>query len=210
MSFSQTKTASDSRVHLSQVSLYKPTVVNGYCYNTKVPDELQPEYNRAIYDNGSFYLNLCNLFHKNYPLPPYSHRHFIDFLKNEFGISTTIIGFENRTTTDLRGTWSWDGQDRKAITIKVNAVLKDHVQNIPIVHECLHAIQDLDEEFKILIGGFHPLLQRMIVERITQKTAIEVVLPNAEMKRCKHMKMTNAQIADRYCVSMDVVNNFRV
>lgn len=207
---SQTKTANHSQIQLAQISLYKPTVVNGYCYNTKIPEELQSEYNRAIYENGSFYLELCNLFHRSYPLPPYNDRHFLNFLKNEFGISTTVVGFENRTKTDLRGKWSWDDEDRKAITIKVNTGLKGYVQKATVIHECLHSIQDLDERFKIMIGGFHPLIQRNIVERITQKSVIEIVLPHAEMTKSKHLKMTNAEIADRYDVSMDIVKNFRL
>jgi hypothetical protein len=164
----------------------------------------------AIRENGSFYFDLCSIFHKNYPLPPYSDKHFMDFLKNEFGISVTVIGFGNRTRTDLRGIWRWDNQDRTAITIKVDSDLKEHVQATTVIHECFHAIQDLDENFKETIASFHPLIQRNIVERITQKSAVEIVLPLAEVRNCRAKKMTNAEIADRYCVSMDIVKNYRV
>jgi len=208
MFYAQTRTTNDPIV-LTKIALKNPAVVNGYTYNSKVPDELQGDYNRAIFEHGLFYQDLSDLFHQTYPNPPYSMEHFTDMLKSHFGFSTTIICFTNLQNTDLKGRWKWDDESMRNFTIWVNNNLPDTVRKTTVIHECLHAVQDVDPKFLTMLGAQHVLLRRPLADRIAQKCAVEMVLPRAEYERCMRKGMTSAQIADSYAVSMALVRNYR-
>jgi hypothetical protein len=204
----QTRT-SDPIITLAQVALKKRSFVNGYSYNSRVPEELQGEYIKVISENGLFYQELCDLFHRFYPTPPYSENDFMDFIKTHMGLSCEAVGFTNTQQVDLRGKWHWDNKDRRSFTVWVNDGLPDSAKKVTIIHECFHVIQDVDPIFLDMLGRQHGLLQRNIADRIAEKCAVEMVLPRAEYERCMRKGMTSAQIADSYAVSMALVRNYR-
>lgn len=207
---SPTKIQSEPKLLVTQIALKQPRTVNGYCYHFSVPDSLLPEYRNTIYTHGTFYKEACDLFHELYPQAPYSAGHFVKFLKDCWGISTTVCYFTNPTELDVKGTWEWDNDQRDSVTIRIESTMTDAQKKLTIIHECFHVIQDIDPSFLAMVEGCHPDIRLRVVERIAEKSAVEAVLPRHEYDRCKREKQTNLQIADRYRVSMRLVSNFRV
>ena len=205
---SQTRIPSEGKILLTQFALKQPRTLNGYCYHFNVPDEHREEYKRTIYTHGTFYKEACEVFHQIYPQPPYSADHFVRFLKDYWGISTTVCYFTNPTELDVKGTWNWDDDRKDSVTIRIESTMSTAQKKLTIIHECFHVIQDIDPSFLAMIEGCHPDIRLRVAERIAEKSAVEAVLPRHEYARCKRDLKTNSQIADIYRVSMTLVNNF--
>lgn len=209
MSSLQTKTSS-SPILLQQFTLKSPRVIHGYCYNHDVPDKHLDEYKKVIREQGAFYQEATDLFHQLYPQPPYSAENFRRFLKDYWGISTTICCFTNPTDLDIRGAWEWDDELRNSVTIRIEDTLPDVQKKLTIIHECFHVIQDLDPSFLAMVESCHPNIRLRIAERIAEKSAVEAVLPEKDHNRCRREGKTRSQIADMYVVSLGLVRNYRV
>ncbi len=206
----QTKAVNKSGLLLTQFELKQPKKVKGYCYHFNVPEEHLKEYKQTIYNHGTFYKEACDLFHSLYPQAPYSASHFLEFLKNCWGISATIRPFTNRTELDLKGTWEWDDDLKDSVTIRIENTMTEAQKKLTIIHECFHVIEDLDPSFLAMIEGCHPDIRLRVAERIAEKSAVEAVLPQHEYEHYRREHKTRSEIADKYRVSMGLVNNFRV
>lgn len=199
----------DEPIVLTSVVLKERAVVDEYTYDSKIPEEFQHRYNLAIFEHGLFYQDLSDLFHQLYPNPPYSAKHFIDLLKNQFGFSVTVRCFTNIQEIDLKGRWKWDDDSMRNFTVWVNDALPDSAKKLTIIHECLHAVQDIDPNFLTMLGNQPEPLRRSIADRIAEKCAVEIVMPYAEYQQCRRKGWKPAKIADVYCASMSLICNYK-
>ncbi len=206
----QIKIPNDQKIKLNQIAYKQVRIINGYCYDFNVPNRFLSEYTKAIYIHGSFYKEVSDLFHGLYPNNPYSDIHFRKFLKDYWGISTTIICFTNTTDKDVKGAWEWDDEIRKdSVIIRVEDTLSRDEKTLTIIHECFHIIQDIDQSFLAMVQSWHPDIRFKIADQIAEKSAIETILPWDEYDRLRRDGKRNPEIADLFSISIDIVNNYR-
>lgn len=185
---------------------YKPSIKNGYRYKFDIPDEYLPNYMQAIAHFHKRYDFLACAHHRRFPEPPYKWQDFLTVMKDEIGLDVTIMCFENLTDTKVSGTWEWDSKAKKALTVYVNAKDPEHKQKMTIVHECVHAVQDFDEEFKIELFNYPIPIRLRIADRIAEKAAVQILLPREMVRQDKRGNMSVFQIAVKYNVSAQMAS----
>lgn len=207
MSCTQTKTiTTHTKVKITRLTANKPKQINGFNYKSAPPDEHLQAYKLAIANHKFHFQELSDLFHQLYPFPPYTANNFLDFLKNYLGISTTVIEFENKTTTDIKGAWFWENDNRDSIVIKIASHLTYAEKKLCILHEAFHAIQDLDPSFIAIMQTIPMPIRRMVADRIAELSAIETVLPRTKFEKYKYRKnMSNSEIMELFQVSNSLV-----
>jgi Zn-dependent peptidase ImmA (M78 family) len=191
----------------NKVESYSPTVRDGYNYNFEIAEEYIPDYRLAVAALGRHYQWLVDAFHTKYPNPPFRWEDFLDFMKDEIGIEVTVkCNKDGGPDFAFAGTWKWDDQKKKAITIYVNSKHPESKRKVSIIHECIHAIQDLDQEFKEELDTYpHSIIVR-IADRVAEKTAISVVLPDRLATAEKLNGLNAYQIACKYDVSAELAS----
>lgn len=188
-----------------KIQPHKPTQKGKYKYNVDIPDQYLPDYKNAIVKFAHHYDFIGDSFHSRFPNPPFSWKDFLTFMKDEIGIKVRIMCFENPTDLRLSGTWEWDNPEKSSITIYVDGNHSPQRQKVTIIHECIHAIQDFDEEFKIELQAYPLAIQMRIADRVAEKAAIEILMPRKMIEQDKREKMSLWQMLLKYQVSGEMI-----
>lgn len=196
-----------SNVLQKRVQQYCPMQLGKYKYNFAVPAHLQGEYKTVIAHEGHRYDYLAKDFHDSCFGPPYSYQQFLDFMKSRVGISAEVVTFKNSTTYNTAGTFTWDNSRMEACTVFINDSHPACKQKITVIHEVIHAYQDLDYEFKSRLASCHPDLRLVIAERIAEITAVEVAVPTAMVKQDWLNGMDAVAISLKYGVSATLASH---
>jgi hypothetical protein len=186
----------------------KPININGFSYKNPPPFYLSKKYIEAIANYGEWYFEFASIFHETYKSPNYTADNFMKYFKDYCGIGYEIICYIPKTNNDPMGRWNWTNNEKKDIEIFVANNLSVEVKKTTIIHESLHALQEIDESFKRKISKYPLDLQTPIIERITNKTMVEIVLPKMEFLQCIKKGWTKKQISRHYNVSRQLVNNY--
>ncbi len=195
-----------------KVEQQKPKTIDGYDYKFPVPPKLISDYREAISAHSMRYLPIVHSFHAIYGEPPFNYSKFLDFLRDRMGFTVTIYGFSKDSilemgldvTHETKGTWCWDNEEKSEFSVWVNTDYPTSAQNVTIIHEAMHALQDYDYAFHDILKEYPLPIQLRIAERIAEKTAIAVVLPNVMLEADKRHGLRPHQIALKYGVSLQM------
>ena len=199
MSYIPPKTHNDL-LH-AKIQAHNPQIVDGHCYNFAVPKEFLDDYKRAIAEQKGYFEWLVTAFHEEFPAPPYSYRDFLDFMKHTIGFTATVVGFESPSTTRTSGTWEWGNEEHTSITIYVNMHEPEVRRTATVIHECLHAIQDVDLTFHRELERYPKRIRLNVAERISEKTVWDLLLPQKQIRLHKANGRGAAYVATVYSVS---------
>ena len=180
---------------------------NIYNYKTPIPTEYLPGYIKSIAKFSKNYDFLAEDFHSIYRRPPYNWEDFLYFVDRNIGFGVTVKFFENRTDKKISGAWHWDNKEMTSFTIYVNQSEPPKRQKMTIIHECIHAIQDFDNEFKEMLAIYPVQIQRRIADRIAEKAAAQIILPREDVILDQIIDGLNPyQIAIKYDVSLQMAS----
>lgn len=185
----------------SKVQQFELTVIDGYSYNFNIPEDSRTFYFKAIADLKDRYSFIVQEFHELHPEPPYVYQDFLHFVADRIGVNTTVKGFENPTIWKTSGTWGWNNEERSQATIRVNIQEPCARQNMTIIHETIHILQDLDLDFQEQLGLVPANTRLRITERVAELTAVQVVMPSEKVQEDKNRGLNTSEIAQKYGVS---------
>lgn len=185
--------------------LYKPSLEVG---SSSVPyillqQKVDPE--EVIMRYAQRYDLIFSGFHVLYGKPIYSWKDFLRFMKENMGLGVTVMHFENLTDNTIAGTWYWDCVEKKSFTIRLNPFARD--ANITIGHECVHAIQDIDPDFKQELQSYPIPLQMRIADRVAEMVAIQIFRPREKVACDKLAGLSIYEIALKYGVSEEIADS---
>jgi hypothetical protein len=195
-----------AKVVLHPLPPKNPTIIDGYCYHRPLPTEFQDILKKAVYVHTGFYKELCELFQSKYEAP-YTASGFLKFMSNQLGIGYEVRGFDDPDEIPVKGFWQW--HDDQNVIIAVKGSLPDEQKKLTVIHECFHVIQELDPSFKAMLLSYPIEIRRSLVEKIAEKSAIELAMPRNEYEQCKRKGFTDGQISSLYDVSISVVRYMR-
>lgn len=182
---------------------HNPSNLNGYKFNSALTAEQVDIYKYWIWKLRPHYSLLINEFHMYAGNPPYTHIDFLDFIDQEFGISSSIIGYDPEEDFPVSGTWFWTGIPNDFV-VYLNMSHPEVRRNVTVLHEAFHVIQDWDEEFKCMINEIPEDMQLKIVERIAELSAIETVIPAHLIIKDKRDNLSPYAVAIKYGISVQM------
>ncbi len=195
-----------------KVERYKPQSIDNHDYKFTIPRQHIEDYKEAISTLTFHNQPIVNAFHSEYGEPPFTHIDFLEFLKVRFGLECTVYAFSQNNfeeldiglTSETKGTWCWNNEEKSEFSVWVNTEYPTSTQNVTIIHEAIHAIQDFDYNFHEILRRYPIPIQVRIAERIAEKTAIAVVLPNIMLENDKRKGLRSHQVALKYNVSLQM------
>ncbi|GEM_PF-6425396 len=153
---------------------------------------------------AKYYNLIFDGFHVLYGEPIYSWQDFLRFMKDVIGFEITIVHFENPMDSMIAGTWKWDDVEKKSFIILLNSATRD--ANITIGHECVHAIQDIDEDFKQEVENYPLPLRMRIADRVAEMVAIQIFRPREKVVMDRAAGLSVYEIALKYGVSESIAS----
>ena len=112
-------------------------------YKSAVPDQHLWAYRDAIHKYKNHYLCLIEEFHKQNPVPPFKFEEVALFIKDEMGFYSEISVMDC-IPRNISAIWEWESPiTKRCCTILVSPNQTPERMKFTIVHDLVHAIQDL-------------------------------------------------------------------
>lgn len=195
-----------------KIEPYSPEKVGNYNYKFGISPSHRPEYQEAISTHRLHYQEIVNAFHGKYGFPPFTYHNFLEFLKEDCGLKCQVNSFDKSNAVDYgieavhmpKGFWQWDNEEKSEFSVWVNTDYPPNTQNVSVIHEAIHALQDFDYGFHEILTRYSLPIRVRIAERVAELTAIAVVLPVVMLEDDKKSRLTPHQIAMKYEVSLQM------
>ena len=183
----------------ADLTFYKPLSDDGSHSNPCIFPQRKLSSEEVIASYVKRYDLIFDGFHVFYGEPVYTWQDFLRYMKEVIGFGITIMHFENPADYMIAGTWYWDSVEKKSFTIRLNPTAKD--ANITIGHECVHAIQDIDPDFKQELQNYPIPLQMRIADRVAEMVAIQIFRPREKVACDRLAGLSVYEIALKYGIS---------
>jgi len=188
------------------VRLFHPCSINGYNYSSAIPEENLSDYRRIIALGKEKFMPIAEDFRSTHNGSIVTEQEFLDFVSHFIGYHGSVQKF-NFSDTGMKGTWFWNDKSEGTYKILINTNFSPRVQKFATIHEVIHPLQDIYQEFKDDLVCLPEWLQAKAADSIANKVTAEILVPSKQVNVDIRNGYSIQEIANKYDVSYVVASH---